>query len=66
MKPKRLFDALKPVERIQRGLRVQDHPAIGVERIAPRRKQLVNIILLDTVPAHFDFDRRDIADQPAR
>ena len=66
VQPERLLDALQSVERVERRLRVEHHPPLGVDRVSPMRKQFVDVLLLDAVPAELDLDRRQIADQTAR
>ena len=42
---------------------MEDHAPIGIKRIPPGSKKLVNIVLLDAVATEFDFDRRNVADK---
>ena len=65
MQPKRAFHALQSIERIKRWLGMQDHPPIGIQRIAARRQQGVNINLRYLLAAQFHANGGDIADQPA-
>src|SRR3546814_1247700 len=56
----RILDPGEAVERIERGLRVEDHPSFGFDAGAPRGEQVVDILLFDAVPAELAFDRRDV------
>ena len=61
-----VLDPGEAVERVERGLRVQDHPSLGIDARASRGEQVVDILLLDAVAAQLALDRRDIAQQAAR
>src|SRR3546814_19367996 len=61
----RILDPGEAVERIERGLRVEDHPSFGIDAGAPRGEQVVDILLFDAVPAELAFDRRDVAQEAA-
>ena len=62
----RVLDPGQPVERVERGLRVQDHAAFGVDARAASGEQVVDIFPFDAVAAEFAFDRRDVAQKAAR
>src|SRR3546814_17849123 len=47
VKADRVLDPGEAVERIERGLRVEDHPSFGTDAGAPRGEQVVDIILFE-------------------
>ncbi len=66
VQPDRILDAGQPVERVERRLRVQDHPPFGIDPRAPGGEQIVDIFLFDAVTAQFALDRGDVAQEAAR
>ena len=60
MEAERLLDAAHVVERVERRLRVQHHPPLGIDRVAPGVEQVVDVALLDAVTAQLDLDRGDV------
>ena len=66
VKADRILDPGEAVERVERRLRVQNHPSLGVDAGASCGAQVVDILLLDAVAAQLALDRRDIAQQAAR
>ena len=66
MQPDRLLDPGCAIERVERGLRVQHHASAGLDRLATRSQQMVDIVLVDPPAAQIDLDPRDRAGEPAR
>jgi hypothetical protein len=64
--PSGFLTPLQAVERVERRLGVEHHPAFGIERPAALLEQVVDILLLDLNPAEIDLDLGDVADEPAR
>ena len=65
MQPERLLDAGEPVERVERGLGVEHHPPLRIDRVAPGSEQRVDILLFDAMAAQLELDLGDVADQAA-
>ena len=58
MEAERFLHPLKPVDRVERGLRVKHHPPLRIDRLTALLKQRVDIRLLDTVAVELGFDER--------
>ena len=65
MQPDRVMHSLDPIDRVKRRMGVKHDLAVAVDRILSGDQQLVDIRLLDLVPAKLDFDIGNVADQPA-
>src|SRR3954451_20635312 len=61
----RLLDALGPVDGVQRRMRMEHDLAVAVDRVLARPQQLIDVGLLDWMPAKLDFDIGEIADEAA-
>ena len=64
MEPQRLLDAVRAVERVERGWAWSTMRPSGSIESRPAIEQVVDIVLLDPVPAELDLDRGDVAGQP--
>jgi hypothetical protein len=65
MEPDRMLDALHSVDGVERRMGVERDLPVAVDRILPARQKLVDVRLLDLVPAQLDFDIGDVAGEPA-
>jgi hypothetical protein len=65
MKPDRLLNLLRAVDRVERRIGVKHDLAALVDRFAPGGEQLLDVGLLDLVAAELDLDIGDVAGQPA-
>src|SRR5205085_11774083 len=61
----RLLNALCPVDRVERWMGVEDDLPILVDSVLAGAEQLINVSLLDRVPAKLDLDVGDVADEAA-
>src|SRR3546814_6606481 len=60
MKAKRLPHARQSIQRIKRWLSVQHHAPIGIDAVAARFQQIINVLLLNAMAAQFHFDAGDL------
>ena len=65
MEPDRLLNPLGAVNHVQRRVGVENDLAVAVDRVLAGAQQLVDVGLLDRVPAKLDFNVGDIADEPS-
>ena len=57
-------DAMRPVERVMRRLRMQHHASVGVQVVARGIEQVLDVVFLDPAPADGDLDTGNLARQP--
>ena len=64
MKPARIGDAMRPVERVMRRLGMEHGAAVGLDHVLRLDQQRLDILVLDPPSADLDIDRHDIAAEP--
>ena len=65
VEPDRLLHALRPVDRVERRMRMEHDLAVAVDGILAGTHQLVDVGLLDGMAAKLDLDIGDVADEPS-
>ena len=64
VQPLGIADALHPVQRVKRGLRMQDQLAFRVDALLAARQQIIDMLLRNAVAGQIDLHGRDAARQP--
>jgi len=55
VEPFRIGNAMRPIKCVMRWLRVQYHAPIGLDRVASRQQEVLDILFLDASAADIDF-----------